>query len=59
MEITPEDKVCLDEFANLRAKWIYDIKLPVHEDDIPHYQSHQIEELDTHELLISEVGSPF
>lgn len=55
MEITPEDKMCLDEFSSLRSKWMYDIQLAVNEDDIPHYQTHQIEELDTHELLISEV----
>src|SRR5688572_1645084 len=55
MEIGPEDKACLDEFSNLRAQWIHEIKLPVQEEDVPHYQAHNIEELDTHELLISEV----
>lgn len=58
MEMSAEDKACLDEFHFLRAQWIQDLSLPVRNDEIPlYYQTEPMDELDTHELLIAEANT--
>lgn len=55
-ELSAADRDCLDEFVELRHSLAADIDMPAREEDaLTHYQSNEVEELSTHELLIAEV----
>jgi hypothetical protein len=56
-ELSGEDKTCLDDFHHIRSKLFRDFgwSSSAREEDLPQYRSVQVEEIGTHELLISEV----
>lgn len=56
-ELSAADRDCLDEFVQLRHSLAADLDMPAREEDaLVHYQSNEVEELSTHELLIAEVS---
>ena len=55
-ELSPSDKECLEEFVRMRLFLTADLGYSSREEDaLIHYQSDEVEELSTHELLIAEV----
>ena len=55
-ELSVADRECLDEFVKVRHQLANEIDMPaVEEDALIHYQSTEVEEMSTHELLIAEV----
>jgi hypothetical protein len=59
-EMSVADRECLDEFVNLRHQLAADMDMSATDEDaLPHYQSNEIEEMSTHELLIAEVYNKF
>ena len=55
-ELSVADKECLEEFARLRQGLASDLGFsPREQDSLINYQSNEVEELSTHELLIAEV----
>jgi len=57
-ELATEDRLCLDEYYQVRSLLLRDNGwlATTRADDMPHYRSTQVEEIGTHELLISEVS---
>jgi hypothetical protein len=58
-ELTGEDRTCLDDFHRIRSRLLKDFgwNTSIREEDLPQYRSQQVEEIGTHELLISEADS--
>jgi hypothetical protein len=55
-ELSPADKECLEEFVRMRLFLAADLGYSSRDEDaLIHYQSDEVEELSTHELLIAEV----
>lgn len=55
-ELSAADKECLEEFVLMRQGLASDLGFsPREHDSLINYQSNEVEELSTHELLIAEV----
>lgn len=56
-ELSVADRECLDDFVRLRHQLAVEMNMSAAEEDaLVHYQSNEVEELSTHELLIAEVS---
>jgi hypothetical protein len=57
-ELSVADRECLDAFVRVRHQLAVDMDMSAEDEDaLVHYQSNEVEELSTHELLIAEVHS--
>jgi hypothetical protein len=55
-ELSVGDRECLDAFVRVRHQLAVDMDMSAADEDaLVHYQSNEVEELSTHELLIAEV----
>ncbi len=61
-DLSPEDRNCLDDFANLRKALVRETSSSgslSQDEDLPFYQNKEPEDVGTHELLMAEVSSCF
>lgn len=57
MEMGPEDRSCLESFVDLRLECLRGLGINPHEAELQKYEDPQIEDIGTHELLISEADT--